>query len=200
MRSNSQHDIYVTLGASNHTDVERSQNDFYATDPDAVRDLIKREKFDNCILEPCAGMGHISDTLRKEGFNVCAMDLYEYGNSNVVSGIDFLKTDCKFDCDIITNVPYDRAVSFVLKAIDSVTDGHKIAMFLKLQFLEGQKRYKDLFSKYPPSRIYVYTTRKYCSPDGKFYDENGKKISSAVAYAWYVWEKGFTGKPTIEWI
>lgn len=24
--------------------------------------------------------------------------------------------------------------------------------------------------------------------------------SSAVAYAWFVWEKGFTGDPVIKWI
>jgi hypothetical protein len=23
---------------------------------------------------------------------------------------------------------------------------------------------------------------------------------SAIAYAWYVWEKGFTGEPRIRWI
>jgi len=26
------------------------------------------------------------------------------------------------------------------------------------------------------------------------------KNSGMIAYAWYVWEKGYCGKPTIEWI
>ena len=29
---------------------------------------------------------------------------------------------------------------------------------------------------------------------------SNKGVGTAVAYGWYVWEKGFTGKPTIEWI
>lgn len=26
-----------------------------------------------------------------------------------------------------------------------------------------------------------------------------QKAESAIAYAWYVWEKGFTGDPVIKW-
>ena len=27
-----------------------------------------------------------------------------------------------------------------------------------------------------------------------------KYPSGAIAYAWFVWEKGYKGKPTIDWI
>ena len=33
--------MFVTLGASNHTDKERESNDFYATDPIAIDKLVK---------------------------------------------------------------------------------------------------------------------------------------------------------------
>ena len=26
------------------------------------------------------------------------------------------------------------------------------------------------------------------------------KESGTIAYAWYIWEKGYTGKPQIEWL
>lgn len=32
--------MFVTLGASNHTDKERESNDFYATDPIAIDKLV----------------------------------------------------------------------------------------------------------------------------------------------------------------
>ena len=32
--------IYTTLGASNHTDKEREENDYYATDPIAIDKLL----------------------------------------------------------------------------------------------------------------------------------------------------------------
>ena len=42
--------IYSTLGASNHSDYERAENDFYSTDPKAINYLLKYEKFDNKIM------------------------------------------------------------------------------------------------------------------------------------------------------
>lgn len=34
--------------------------------------------------------------------------------------------------------------------------------------------------------------------NGEF--EKYKKNGTAVAYGWYVWVKGFKGKPVIEWV
>lgn len=69
-------------------------------------------------------------------------------------------------------------------------------MFLKLIFLEGKDRYDKLFSIHPPKRIHVFTKRVRCDIDGDF----TKNESSAVCYAWFIWEKGYKGKPTIDWI
>ena len=45
----------------------------------------------------------------------------------------------------------------------------------------------------------VSSARLQCAKNGDF-EKFGKGVGTAVAYGWYVWEKGFTGKPTIEWI
>ena len=37
--------IYKTLGASNHTDKERQNEDFYATEPKAAKLLLELETF-----------------------------------------------------------------------------------------------------------------------------------------------------------
>lgn len=72
-------------------------------------------------------------------------------------------------------------------------------MFLKLTFLEGKARQIDLFSKHPPKKVYVFSERVMCAKNGDF--ETMKQTGgSAVAYAWYVWEKGYQGKTEIEWI
>lgn len=68
-------------------------------------------------------------------------------------------------------------------------------MFLKVTFLEGKAR-KDFFKKYPPKVIYVCSGRIPCAKNGDF----DKYPSSAVAYAWYVWEKGYEGKTEVRWI
>lgn len=62
-------------------------------------------------------------------------------------------------------------------------------MFLKLQFLEGKARRK-LFDKYPPKRVYVSSARLRCAMNGDF-EKYAKP--NAVCYAWFVWEKGYTG-------
>jgi hypothetical protein len=71
-----------------------------------------------------------------------------------LGGIDFLQWDSPFDGDIITNPPYKFALEFVEKALELITDGHKVAMFLKLQFLEGKAR-RAFFDKAPPNDLCI---------------------------------------------
>ena len=103
-------------------------------------------------------------------------------------------TKIKWEGDIITNPPYKFCTEFILKALDAIKTGHKVAFFLKLQTLEGQDRYKKVFKENPPKTVYVYVKRIQCAKNGVF------EGSSAVCYAWFVWEKGFKGDPVIKWI
>lgn len=97
--------------------------------------------------------------------------------------------------DIVTNPPYKRAKDFVEHALKVVDDGRKIAMILKIQFLESQSR-KELFENHPPKYVYVFTKRTLCAKNGDFEKYN----SSAVCYCWFIWIKGFKGEPAIRWI
>ena len=191
--------IYTTLGASNHTSEEREQNDYYATEPKAVEFLLENESFCHYVWECACGEGHISKVLLNAGYDVKSTDLIDRGFEST-EVLDFLKTDVEyrkrdFSRDIITNPPYKYAKEFVEHALDISMDTTKIAMFLKLTFLEGQAR-KKMFQKYPPKTIYVFSGRVKCAKNGNF-DEVG---SSAVCYAWFVWEKGFIGSPVIKWV
>lgn len=192
--------IYKTLGASNHTDKEREKNDFYATDTIAIDKLLKVEMPRKCIWEPAAGNGHLAERLRDYGYYVIASDIVER-NYKLDFVRDFLQIEAvdTYDHDILTNPPYKYAKEFVLKALDLVGDGHKVYMFLKLTFLEGKSRYKELFSKYPPKVIYVFSERVMCAKNGEF-EKMKQGGGSAVAYAWFVWEKGYKGNTIIKWI
>nr|DAQ42719.1 MAG TPA: adenine-specific methyltransferase [Caudoviricetes sp.]DAX76154.1 MAG TPA: adenine-specific methyltransferase [Caudoviricetes sp.] len=184
--------VFRTLGASNHSDGERDVNDYYATEPKAVELLMDLESFDKNILEPSCGEGHISDVLKSHGYNVVSRDLVNRGYGSVA---DFLSKDnTEWNGDIITNPPYKYAQEFVEKALQIIPDGHKVAMFLKVQYLEGKRRRK-LFDTMPPKRIWVSSSRLKCAINGDF-----DKISgSATSYAWFVWEKGFRGDTIIKW-
>ena len=113
----------------------------------------------------------------------------------VGGGVDFLKEKNIFKGSIITNPPYKYATEFILKSLELIEPGHHVYMFLKLTALEGQERYERIYSKNPPKKVYVFSKRIPCAKNGEF-----EKISSAVAYAWYVWEKGYKGETIIEWI
>jgi hypothetical protein len=140
--------VFSIIGASNHSLKERQSEDFYATEPRAVEMLCDLEKFSPTILEPSAGHGHIAEVLKARGYRVIARDLYDRGYGE--SGHDFLKcTERDMDYDIITNPPYKYAQEFVEKSLEVVGEGHKVAMFLKLTFLEGKNR-RAMFERTPP--------------------------------------------------
>ncbi len=193
-----QNSIYKTLGASNHTDKERESNDYYATEPKALELLLDIEKFSPYVWECACGGGHLSEVLKKRGYKVKSSDLIDrgYAGTEIIDFLKVSKKETKSDIsrDIITNPPYKYAKDFVEHALDISMDSTKIAMFLKVQFLEGKAR-RELFDKHPPKTIYVSSSRLVCAPNGDF--KNAP--SSAVAYAWFVWEKGFKGAPTVRW-
>ena len=185
---------FTTIGAKGHTEKERATNDYYATDPAAVDYLIAAgAKLSHELWECACGAGHLSKKLLAYGYDVKSTDLIYRGFGS--GGVDFLKQTNCFDGDIITNPPYKYAHEFVNKALELIPEGHKVFMFLKLQFLEGKSR-KALFDTRQLKTVYVSRSRIKCAPNGKFEEIT----SSAVAYAWYEFEKGFNGDPKIVWI
>lgn len=148
------HSVFVTHGASNHSDTERAAFDYYATDPKAMELLLEKESFDSNVWEPAVGAGHLAQVLTAHGYEVTASDIVDRGYPNTYI-FDFLNQDCEpFNGDIVTNPPYKYAVQFVERALQLVNNGRKVAMFLKLQFLEGKSRRK-LFDSAPPPRRFM---------------------------------------------
>ena len=107
---------FVTLGASNHVEHDRAENDFYSTDPNALRIFLNKIEKDGDIklaehIWECAcGNGALSKVLIANNYKVCSTDLIDRGFG--LSGVDFLETqhlpdetEC-YDWDILTNPPY----------------------------------------------------------------------------------------------
>lgn len=186
---------FVTNGCSNHSDKSRQDEDYYATPPSAVLDLLDKESFTKDIYEPFVGGGHIAKVFQEKGFSVKGADIVDRGWEGTEI-IDFLK--CKetpIDADIVSNPPYAFVKDCWEKSCRRVTSGHKVAFLLKLTFLEGQSR-KEMFKKYPPSRIWVYSKRIAPAMNGEF----EKYKTSAIAYAWFVYESGNVSLPVVDWI
>lgn len=190
--------VFVTLGASNHTDKEREPNDFYATDPIAVDKLVWSIGFIPSVVWECAcGTGCLSERLKQYCHGVVSTDAIDRGYGQVQDFLLAKEMPSGCSC-IITNPPYKLATEFILHALSLLPDGGRCIMFLKTTFLEGEKLHMLLFSKYPPQLILQFSKRVLCAKNAEF--QKMRKVGSAVSYAWFVWEKGYKGETTITWI
>lgn len=77
MRTNKS--VYSPLGASNHSKTDRQPDDYYATDPKALELLLQEETFSEDIWECACGEGHLSEVLKRHGYNVWLTDLIDRG-------------------------------------------------------------------------------------------------------------------------
>lgn len=190
----SSRNVYSTLGASNHSTRDRADADLYCTHPSAVERLLELETFSSKIWEPCCGLGHISGVLEEKGHEVRKTDIISRRDD--IETLDFLSPgNCQeWDGDIITNPPYSHATPIIYKALSLLKEGQKLAMWLRILFLESQER-KKLFTNYPPQFVYISSKRIPCAMYGDFQNFS----QSAQGYAWFVWEKGFNGSTTLKW-
>lgn len=183
----------------------RIENDFYATDPRAVEMLLlERHDFNlRDVLEPCVGSGTIADAIKKFSYGyarVTGIDIVDRGYPDTIVA-DFLswKTEKQFDT-IITNPPYSLASEFIERCLDLLKIDGQMAMFLKIQFLEGQKR-KEMYTKHPPKYIYVFRNRMPTWGGGQqFNPATGKRWATTFCNAWYVWQKGNHTEPVVRWL
>jgi len=167
----------------------RQKDDFYATPPEAVDKLLSVEKFQGSIFEPCCGQGHISEALKRHGYQVESSDLVDRGYG--ASRIDFLFEREQRD-NIITNPPFKLATKMAEHS--QMIARNKTALLLKIQFLEGVERY-ELFKEFPPVRVWVFSKRVTTMKDGDESIRNGM-----FCLAWFVWETGYVGKTNVGWI
>jgi hypothetical protein len=167
-------------------------NDLYQTAPEAVRALLKAEKVPHRLWEPACGPGSIVRVLREAGHDVFATDLVDYESPDQDSaGVDFLIpgiAESHFDGGraIVTNPPFKNAEAFIERAL---VFAPYVAMLLRLNFLESVKR-SNILEHSNLARVHVFRNRlNMMHRDGW----DGSKGSSAIAYAWFVWDKSHRG-------
>lgn len=195
--------IFTPLGASNHTKQEREKHDYYATSPEAVKKLFDANIdfiIPDVIYEPACGTGCLSEVLKKDyGKKVYSYDIIDRGYGEDTKDF-FLTKELPEDCNcILTNPPYSLATEFIIHSLRLLPEDGLCIMFLKTTFLEGQSRYKKIFSKTPPKYIYQFVARILCAKNGDF-EKMKKSGGSAISYAWFVFKKGYKGDTTVKWI
>ena len=188
-----------------HTTSGREQDDFYATDPEALEKL-----FDGCsnwlselfsdtkhrgVWECACGNGNLAECLEKHLFDVHATDLKDRGYG--VSGIDFLQTSVSGYPIILTNPPYSLANEFILHALEILPEGGVYVALMNITYLAGQKRYSAIYSKGSLREVYIFSKRIECWRNN---DRETYGNKAMVDFAWYVFQKGYKGQPTLYWL
>lgn len=164
--------------------------DYFPTPEWATHALIDNEKFEGEIWEPACGDGAMSRVLAHTGCPVVSTDLFDRGFGD--SGIDFLKAERIAD-NIVTNPPYNSAEAFVKAGLRQ--SRRKVALLLRLAFVEGANRRRTIFAKTPPTRIWVFSERITFYPAGAV-----QKGSGTTAYAWFIWDKMDIGSSQLKWL
>lgn len=163
----------------------REKDDFYATPDWAIDALLDREKFEGEIWEPACGDGAICKRLIKYGYsNIYATDLVDRGYGN--DHFDFMNSRRQTN-NIITNPPFKIGTKFTLHSLNLASN--KVCMFNKLSFLEGKERRDRLFSLNKLECCYVFGERVGFNGGG-----------GMLAFAWFVFNNQYSGKPRLEWI
>ncbi len=165
-------------------------DDFYPTPEWATQALLEQESFEGKVWECACGDGSMSEVIESHGYSVYSSDLYDRGYGE--SGVDFTTANMKFD-NVITNPPFHSAEKFVLSGIANTTK--KVALLLRLAFLESSRRQTNIFNITPPARIWVFSERITFYPKGAV-----RKGSGTTAYAWFVWDKAHTGNTELAWL
>ena len=168
----------------------REKDDFYATPEKCTRALLSVEAFDGAFWEPACGNGAISKALPGP---VVSTDLIDRGFG--VAGRDFLFEQDLLAPNIVTNPPFKLADEFVLHALH--LGAVKVAIFMRLAWLEGKARHAALWGPHPPARVWTFCGRQTLWRGD---DPNPQDKGGAIAFAWFVWEHGHTGKPELGWL
>lgn len=168
--------------------------DFFPTCPWTTRALVEcvlgvEEVAHQCVWEPAAGEGHMAEVLKEYFGRVHASDVHDYGRDYAVGSFVGDGADCaEWPTSIrpyphwcITNPPFRLALEFAHRGLRESDKG--TALLVRTAWLESGERYRELFSKNPPTQIALFSER-VPMVKGRWDPE----ASTATSYAWVIWE------------
>lgn len=178
---------------------ERMSGDRYYTPEWVTNALLDVERFDDRVIDPAAGAGHIVAACSARGLEADGFDIAP--DADRIGGpIDFLKTDGNLGA-IITNPPYGKggriAVEFIRHALD-VTENRrgKVAMLLRVDFDSANGR-RALFGDHRAFKAKYILTRRI-----RWANLEQKASGPTENHAWFVWDwkPRFSTLPTLGYL
>jgi hypothetical protein len=145
------------------------------------------------VCEPFCGKGNLVVAMRGRGLVVHASDIEDRGcpDSTV---LDFLKmTERPPGCDVLlSNCAYDCVAGNALQFVEHAfaLEFRLVILLLKVGFLNGERRYKRLYSRGHLRRVYPIAERLQDMHDANF---TGEKASQSQTHGWFVFDRNYCG-------
>jgi hypothetical protein len=182
---------------------QKDPHDWYVEPSWCSERLFAIEKFSGSIFDPAAGTGRIVEAARRAGYIAEAADIMQRGDFRLDFRYDFLSDDMPtliygdailFD-NIVTNPPFRHAKRFVQLALDRAE--RKVAMLLPTPWIAGDERSRWLANT--PLRRVLFLTPRPSMPPGALIQAGFKPGGGREDFAWYIFHRGYDGKPEIGW-
>ena len=175
-------------------------HDLYETPACATEALLRHVRLPWSIWEPAAGRGAIARVLRAAGHNVVSSDLVAYpgADADIATSVDFLRVRMRpigvAVEAIVTNPPYGDGLrdAFIRHGLRL---GLPVVALLPLGTLAGDGR-SDLIDDHLAEVLIGRERLPMMHRDGW----QGPRASSAIAFAWFVWDRSHGGPPTLGWL
>lgn len=186
----------------------RSPRDLYETPFELADAAIHKLRVDGgfsnrtplSALDAGCGNGVWGRAMNRLIFFMQGIDLEPFviddGSYDMVTKGDYLEYAPEHKYDLVFgNPPYSLAEDFIRHAFTMLETGGSVYFLLRLSFLEGIGRCRGLFKEFPLKRVYV------CSRRPSFFSsDNSHHTTDTLAYAMFLWQKGFSGRPIIDFL
>jgi len=151
--------------------------------------LFEEEKFAGWIYDPACGFGRIVESATAAGLKAYGSDLADrdYGIRR-----DFFKHNKRHD-NIVTNPPFDQLEAFARHAVE--LSKCKTAVIAPTARLNAARWLREL----PLRRILLLTPRP-SMPPGHVVKSGGKTTGGKQDYCWLIFERGYVGRPELDWL
>ncbi|WP_053239598.1 SAM-dependent methyltransferase [Pleomorphomonas koreensis] len=171
--------------------------------------LMRRGPEFNHIVDPACGTGHLVHALDDFG-RVSYSDVHPWPMIGEFEGVeapvfDFLTGDPRHCPEwhhfhgggradwVITNPPFSLAADFWSQSYPSrAAVAHNVALLCRTNWVEGQRRFRSIFSHSPPTTI-VHSSDRIPMIEGVWDPE----ATTATCYSWFVWVAGAERRPDI---
>lgn len=174
----------------------RHPEDWYVEPDWCNHALFATVKFTGLVFDPCCGFGRVLDAAASAGLDTAGMDIVDRGARRIHPFRlgSFLESHLEAE-NIACNPPYKYDEAWLKHALEH--SRRLTAVLLRAQWANAGARSRWLETL--PLRYVLALAPRPSMPPGPVIVAGEKPGGGRVDYSWFVFERGYTGKPEFGW-